>query len=289
VTTNLTKSYLTKEALSDFDRDGYLIVRDFFSSDEVLAFRKKIEILKDENLKKGIRVPVDPLVPGLTWFLGDLLSQDGLDKLVFDKRILSVARQILGRDLVYWGDSTFQIGKGYRGFHKDSVDRSNPDGEDWKSYYDIIRMGIYLQDHQHYSGGLKIRKGSHNFSDLKSGKIIDVPSLPRDLIIWKLTTTHSGNAVKCRFFPFIPLQNRIENRLPSFLQLPEEKERNTIILTYSRPGPHLERYMKWCVDRGDYHEHWRHSRYDAEIQNLCDENGIKFVRPISDFGSKFKI
>lgn len=286
MTKNLSKQSLTW--IEDFERDGYAIIRNAFTQEEVAQFRAAIDKLKVENEKKGIRVPQDPLVPELMWYWGDLLSQKGLDKIIFDERVLSTARAILGNEIVYWGDSTFNIGRGYRGFHKDSVDRANPEGADWKSYYDVIRMGIYLQDHSRHSGGVKMRKGSHRFPDLKTGEIVDVPSQPGDLLVWKLTTTHSGNALRCKFLPNTPLENRWERRLPEFLALPEEKERNTVLLTFARPGFHFERYMKWCVDRGDYHELWRHSRYDAEIQATCEAKGIRFVKPIPDYGSKYR-
>jgi hypothetical protein len=290
VATNLDLSKRqSPQWLEDFNRDGYAVIRNVFSLDEVAALRKAMEDLKVNQAKKGTQRPLDPQVPDLVYFYGDMLSAKGIDHLVFDDRLVNVAKAILGPHIVYWGDSTYHFGKGYRGFHKDCVDRSDPEGLDWKSEYDVIRMGIYLQDHERYSGGIKMRKGSHLYPDLTSGRAVDVPSHSTDLVVWKLTTTHSGNAVRCRFFPRTTLQNRWENRLPDILALPEQKERHTLLFTYGRPGIHLDRYIKYCVDRGDYHEHWRHSSYDEKLLERSRRLGIEIRKPTSDYGSAFRI
>jgi hypothetical protein len=289
MTSNRTMDKTNQSWLEDFHRDGYAIVRGLLTSGEVAELRQAVEKLEHSPSLQKARVPSDPLVPSLRVFYGDLLSKAGLGHLVFDDRILAVARSILGNDLIYWGDSTFHIGKGYRGLHKDCVDRGNPEGLDWQSEYDVIRMGIYLQDHEHHSGGVKMRKGSHRHPDLSSGILNDVPSHSVDLVVWKLTTTHSGNALRSRLLPGVTLQNRWENRMPSFLALPEEMERHTLLFTYSRPGIHLDRYIKYCVDRGDYAEHWRHSRGDDVAENAAKEKGVRLLKPIPDYGSKFSL
>ena len=106
------------------------------------------------------------------------------------------------------------------------------------------------------------------------------------LVIWKLTTTHSGNALKCRIFPSLTLPNFLERRLPSWLAQPEEKERMTANLTYARPGKHLDCYVQYCVNRGDYHVGWRRSRMDAVLRKKLEEAGVDFLAPIDDYGSE---
>ena len=73
--------------------------------------------------------------------------------------------------------------------------RSNPNSNEWNSDYDIVRVGIYLQDTSKYSGGLQLRKGSHRSSNRWKGKIFTALAEQGDFLVWKLTTTHSGNTL----------------------------------------------------------------------------------------------
>src|SRR3954462_4462530 len=92
---------------------------------------------------------------------GDILSKDELRYTVLDDRILHLVKTVLGGNPVYWGDSNYHFGVGFRGFHRDNVDRTDMTAPDWDGDYPIVRLAIYLQDHKNYSGGLKIRVGSH--------------------------------------------------------------------------------------------------------------------------------
>src|SRR4029077_21275272 len=113
---------------------------------------------------------------------GDLLCKRHLWRGVIDKRILDIARRLLPpHPLVYFGDSVYQVGNGYPGFHRDNIDRDDLNGPDWQDSYPILRMGIYLQDHRHHSGGLKVKVGSHLRED---GRPFIVDSEPGDIVVW---------------------------------------------------------------------------------------------------------
>ena len=76
---------------------------------------------------------------------GDLCSFNELEEfnyLVFDKRIVSIAKKLIGDELIYFGDSNTQSGSVPGGNHKDNriEDRENPDGMDWKGEYPLIRI-----------------------------------------------------------------------------------------------------------------------------------------------------
>jgi len=141
---------------SKFWKDGYLIVKSIFTEEEIEALRSEVESY-DQTAPKGQSK-------------GDILSSTNiaLSKMIYDPRILSVAKEILGDVPVYFGDSTISIGSHHRGWHKDNrlPDRFQHHLADWSSRYSLIRFGIYLQDHKHHSGGLAIRQGSHNPSRL---------------------------------------------------------------------------------------------------------------------------
>ena len=67
---------------------------------------------------------------------GDLLGKSLLapkNFFIFDERIIKIMKFFLqNSEIIYFGDSSVQFGQGSRGFHKDNVDRLNPDGDDYK-------------------------------------------------------------------------------------------------------------------------------------------------------------
>lgn len=115
-----------------------------------------------------------------------------------DERILAWVRRILGPTVACWGDSFVQIGDGYRNLHKDCVDMLEPAGADRRGRYLVVRFALYLQDCVRSSGGLEVRRRSHRLADFASGPLVHVESRLGDLVIFKLTTTHAGNAVRRR-------------------------------------------------------------------------------------------
>ncbi len=278
---------LTQRHLDQFERDGFVLIQGVFSREEVTALRRGAEKVRDAEKRRG-NSRLEPACPELFFCWGDLLGKPPLDSLIFDRRVVDIVKDLLGDEVVYWGDSNFQMGQGCRGLHKDSVDRNNADGEDWKSRYNVIRGAVYAQDHVQHSGGVKFRKGSHRFWDCERGRLYDLPSEAGDLAFWKLTTTHSGNVARNRLLKSLPLQVRFENRLPGFLKAPEAEERLGLFFTYGAPGKHLDRYIQWCIQRGDYAEHWRTSRGDAHATELLRRAGVEFRRPIPDYGSRWE-
>src|ERR1043165_3900363 len=177
-----------------FEEDGYLLVQNVFTPSEIEQFRK----LAYEQFEIDKKKKLDVYHPGskAKYNKGDLLSKEKLHQVLLDDRILEIARTILGTsDILYFGDSSYQIGTGMRGFHRDNIDRTDLNGPDWKGEYTLIRLGIYLQDHKNYSGGLKIKVGSHKNPD---GKAIFVGNEVGDVAVWSLKTLHSGNAVRLK-------------------------------------------------------------------------------------------
>jgi hypothetical protein len=172
--------------------------------------------------------------------LGDLLNKP-LNKILLSDKILKIATEILGEKPIYFRDSTYQIGIGDRGFHRDNVDRIANEGPDWEGEYGIIRMGVYMQDHDKFSGGLKVIAGSNNGENLKK---VFVNSKAGDVVVWNLKTLHSGNAARLRFLPNLVLGYRLENILPKFLFQDSQQERISCFMSFAKKGAHLDRYIK---------------------------------------------
>ena len=132
-----------------FDTDGYLLVEKVFSPAEIEQFRKLAYEQYEIDKSKKLDFQLPNLPTKAKYNKGDLLSKEKLHPILLDDRILTIAKTILGSDdLIYFGDSSYQIGTGLRGFHRDNIDRTDLNGPDWQGEYTLIRLGIYLQNHK---------------------------------------------------------------------------------------------------------------------------------------------
>jgi len=273
----------------EFQRNGFVLVRDVFTESEVARMRAAVKRHAEDALALGRILPrrTDEIIP-----VGDLLDYAGVD-VVFDERLLSIARSLLGeRELVYFGDSGLMVGGSLRGFHKDNACRDDATHPDWTTPYTLLRMGIYLEDHSEHSGGVKVRRGSHLCADITTGEIIDVPSRPGDVVVWSLRTTHSGFAVRVRTLPWVHLQPRMEVRLPKPLIVHEPCERLALFVTYGLDDAHLATYVAKHTDREAYPDNylfksWLYSSPDPKWEAIARSRGCKMLRPIPEYGVHF--
>jgi ectoine hydroxylase-related dioxygenase (phytanoyl-CoA dioxygenase family) len=265
-----------------FDKDGYLLIKNVFSAQEIEQFRedayKQYEI--DQQKKLDFQLP--DLATKAKYAKGDLLSKELLHHALLDDRILTIARTILGsEDIVYFGDSSYQIGTGLRGFHRDNIDRTDMTAPDWQGEYTLVRLGIYLQDHKNYSGGLKVKQGSHKNAD---GKPVFIDNEVGDVVIWDLKTIHSGNAVRLKLFPNFSINTSgKENLVPSFLKKEQQQERISMFMTFALKSSHLDRYInEYTLKRKDTLEHVKASNYNPEQLSLAKQKNVEVLKLLSE-------
>ena len=263
-----------------FEDDGYLIVKNLFTEKEIEDFRtdcyKQFEIDTAKGMSYGVTKT------RARSLRGDLLSKELMRKIILDERVVAIAKQILGEDLVYFGDSNFQFGVGHRGFHRDNVDREFKAGQDWEGDYTIIRMGLYMQDHSKFSGGLKLKRGSHKN---KTGKSVIIPTNIGDLAIWSLRTMHSGNAVRLKVFSNLPV-DYFERFVPAFLKRDEEKERVACFFTFAKKGKHLDRYISSYMQKAPpVIENMKNSPLNKEALSELASRKIELVKPSEHYGN----
>lgn len=263
-----------------FDRDGYLVVKNVFTAEEIKQLRDAAYQQYKIDQLKNLSFQIPNLPTKAKYAKGDLLSKELLHKTLLDERILKIARTILGQDdLIYFGDSSYQIGTGLRGFHRDNIDRTDLTGPDWQGDYTLVRIGIYLQDHKNYSGGLKIKLGTHKNAD---GKPVFVDSEVGDVALWSLKTIHSGNAVRLKLFPNYSINTSgKENMIPAFLKKEEQQERISLFMTFALKSKHLDRYInEYTLKRKDAIEHAKASIYTPEAVELAKKKNVEVIRPI---------
>ena len=249
----------------EYDKNGFVRIRNVFTKEEVVQLRQSCE----------------------NSHVGCVLGQESFNQILLDDRIIKPVQEILNDEVIYFGESTAlsydkASTKGHRHYHNDS----RGDDFNFNNDYPIVRIGIYLQDHEHYSGGLKLRPGSHKklclekhgvlgaLSYLKNWKkpsaLFSRPSfntkvMPGDLLIWSLRIHHTGYALRPKLFTNLALHPVIENYLPQSFVLPDAAHRCVIFATFGAKSEYLERYIQNRVHRQDMKNHWRGSKFDTPI------------------------
>jgi hypothetical protein len=230
----------------EINKNGWVIAKNVFNSEEINQFREWA--LNDTNHK------------------GDLLSSKTLSEVITDKRLLDIIKECLGTEsLFYFGDSSVSINVRNRGFHKDSRDRENINSPEFKDIdYSLLRIGIYLQDHTKHSKGLSLKDKSHLIPQISKGKIINVKSEVGDVIIWKLTTTHSANADILSLFPNLDLNPKITKMIPNIFKLKAIDPRIAFFACFGKQDKYSESYIDYLKTRAYAVERWKESTYTNE-------------------------
>jgi hypothetical protein len=248
------------DVVKHFNEHGWVMLKGFFSAQEI----DKIDNGIKESVKQGIN--------------SDLLTNPYLrDLTVLNPKIISVVKELLGEDPTYIGDSNISFNDLAMSLHKDNPDRFNAAAPDWQSPYSVLRMGIYLQDYESYSGGLILRDKSHNYISRWRGKIINAKTKPGDLVIWNLRTTHSGSARRHRLFPGLDINPYINKYLPSFLFKPTHQERSALFISYGKNDAHMKRYIDYLKTRVYAITRWRSMNVTSEVKAAAAQRGIKLI------------
>lgn len=243
-----------------FHQNGWVILRDFFSTDEV----RRITAATEQSIKEN--------------FKGDLLCNYHLNDLtVLNPKIIAVVRQLLAGDPIYIGDSSISYNDWAVSLHKDNPDRFDANAPDWKSDYSILRMGIYLQDYTRTSGGLIVRDQSHKFPTRWKGRITNVQSRPGDLVIWNLRTTHSGSAKRLRMFPSLDLNPYLCKLLPKLIFVPPPPTRMALFLSYGKDDHHMKRYITYLKSRVYAIERWNDMIVTDELISKGKNMGVRVL------------
>jgi hypothetical protein len=224
--------------------DGYTVVRNVFTASEVEDLRARALHLRE--------------------YTGELLGRDEVAHVVYEPRLIEIARTLLGDTPVYFGNSSIKFGFTGRGYHKDNADRHDQAAPDWRSRYTLLRMAIYLQDHRHRSGGLNVRRRSHLYATADKGWTHYTASGPGDVVIWNLRTSHGASGAILRMAPWLPVTPWLVRHIPEALIAPEEKERIALFITYGLDDIHLERYIRYIRTRKYVVDQWRDRRVSSE-------------------------
>jgi len=241
----------------NLNENGYVLIKNAFTTDEIDQMRAGVQSALSVRLKHGQGVIEEKTArEGVFYSLPELLSVQELaefNHVVLEPRLTKLISQLLDGPICYFGDSVAQVGTGTRGFHKDNVDRNDQSGPDWQSNYDVVRLGIYTQDTHSYSGGMQLRHRSHLWANRFKGRPLNMRLKKGDILIWKLTTTHSGNTLLPRLFPwFSYLLPRLTTYLPKWLFRPYASQRVALFMSFGAlKSEHTKNYHRYLEQRSD--------------------------------------
>lgn len=272
-----------------FEYDGFIVVKDIFSIDEISDIRDNLRSFAEEMTNTPVQIENKDF-PASRFFHADLCAVDGLkdyNYIVFNPKIINIIKKIIGEDVVYFGESNVHIGEGLRGFHRDSrySDRRNPNGPDYRSDYNLVRVAIYLHDCDLFSGGVKIVPGSHDGRNGSGLAGQNVDSVKGDIVIWKLTTLHSGNAKRVKGCNKLSLLPRLEEKLPKIIESKNPLERMAMFAVFGAPGEHLERYLDYFQRREDCMQSIRYCGVGDNLHILAEASGVKWLKPVEFYGA----
>jgi hypothetical protein len=270
-----------------FRRRGYTVVKRLFAPEEIEALREETARAMVRLDERGLTVSDTGPEGTARYGRCDVLSIPEVRHILLDPRVHGVIGELLGDRPTYFGESVLRMGTtGVRGWHRDCVHRMKLlGGLDWYDPYCILRCAIYMQDHAHHTGGLAIRPRTNRSKfQIRSLPILADTEIG-DLIVWDLRTTHSGEVIRLRPLPGIPLPPRLQTRLPQALRLGEERERMVLFMTFALRGPHLDHYIDYLTTRKQNRELWATSQFGPEVWEQAAEVGLDVLRVTSEYGT----
>ena len=186
--------------IEKYQRDGYIICENVFTSEELDACSQEIKAYVRDNRSKvfiaqGISIP-------------DFLGSHNLPmthKLKYSHKVHDTLKMIFGDDN-YRFCSHNDIGVNrIVGWHKDKL---NGDVEKYQVHdiwgehegdkHEIVKVLTYLEDHSNDNDGLKLVPGSHMKREINGTGAILLHPKKGDVIIFDQRITHRGMERQCK-------------------------------------------------------------------------------------------
>lgn len=154
----------TADELSNHEAQGFSIIDDFISPDDVASYRRELERLSaDERLKQDPRIITEKKTGALRSVFDVAQLRDPIAALASHPSVLNRARQLLGSE-VYLHQTRVNYMPGFTGtgFYWHS-DFETWHAEDGMPIPRAVSVSIALSDNFPYNGGLMVMPGSHKF------------------------------------------------------------------------------------------------------------------------------
>jgi len=272
---------LTSEQIFKYKKEGFLHLKNFFSKKEMIDVRDYIIYNYHDQNQDNV------------FCEKDLLSDDYLQKILLNDKVIEIVKSLLGKNITYFGDSGWNISKDPTPsvYHTDNADRDSH-GEDWDGDYPLTRFAIYLQNHANIGGGPLLGSGSHN-KFIKNhylrvlyqetlgpllGKFQHIPANLGDIVFWNLRTSHAGSGFIFKKTNF-PISKRLSKFIPNFITSKYIGNRILVHGTFGSKSKKLDRYIKYLKTRTYQIDLWKknNSSYSEEVYNSLKNKNIEFL------------
>ena len=281
---------LSKKQIQSFHTNGFIHIKNFFPNSYIDETRKYI---------------LDKYIDGKSSYYvsqSDLLSDDYLKSLLYNKNFINIIKSLLGEEIVYFGESCWTCSHGKTSpmtYHTDNSDR-NSIGEDWKvENYPIIRFAFYLQDHSKQGGGPLIGLKSHKkfiknhylrvlYREILGpilGRFKYIPYEVGDLLVWNLRTTHAGDGLKFKYTNIL-ISKRLSNYIPELFKSRCVDERFLINGNFGKKSYELDRYISYLKTRTFQISRWKNMRVSNETISKLKEHNVHYYDVASEIQSK---
>ncbi len=250
-------------------RNGFCLVKNFFSPKEVQELRSLIIQNRDKNQD-----------------VYSSIIQCGLGKILMSNKYFNLLKKIIGEDLVYYKDSHLLIDNDKQKTGTFHIDARNDNVDPSSNEYKVWRVGMYLQDHKNFSGGIKMIYASHkkfllssfkktyhilskifrmnlkaNFkSFMPSLKYFNIPSEAGDLIIWNGRTHHCGRFRRLKFLKNLNMHPFFDRALPDFLFAKENEDRLVIFQNWCLKDKTSENYINYRLSQVEFEDYWKKNK-----------------------------
>lgn len=221
---------LTAEDKKFYEENGYLIVRNMLTKDQVAFLRKRaLDIFSSGEWKVNGYNTDKTLVDPYKDF-------PEIMNITLTKNVVDTAKFLAGEDHMVLIPETAIMKGFYPTWHKDTTTPEKY-GHTFhlRSDFNVIRCGFYLQDNNEYGGGLSVFAGSHKVSDYLTGefpertlmsrikdrlttnaeeknkflnphnlKLVDIPSKAGDLVFFNFKIIHKGTIPRSQRIADVP-------------------------------------------------------------------------------------
>ena len=183
---------LSSGYVADYERDGYAVVRNVFSPEEIAAIGAAIDQVHEEGVAHGrsfrhgnLFYKIEPNEAGpavvrmVQW---PSYHQPVLNAVRLDRRFVDILAPLIGRDLkqiinqIHWKEPG---GKGDFAWHQDSRFRL-PEAAYRNLGTSYVQTGLAIDPHKPGSGGMRFVPDSHRRGTLNLDTTVDVLGTPMD-------------------------------------------------------------------------------------------------------------
>ena len=160
------------EYKESFEKQGFFIVKNALSKDEVELYKKTLEELSGITSKDFIdQHPIKTLFkktpPKLRFAQSDGVTKNKpMWPLLWNEKVVGVLNTLFTKPVHLLHHNDVHVGFSASGWHRDSVDRLYGKGPEWDEAgdpYELVRVGYYLQSYDECKFSLGILPGTNKY------------------------------------------------------------------------------------------------------------------------------